>query len=406
MNAPQTKQTAPATAPVTQDMRSQRDGLPPSGHSPYSQPRTQTRTTLFSPTALAASAFAIALAVAVSGCKSSSAPAPQNDAALTQAVQSKIAADSSLTSEPIQAAAQQGVVTLTGTTSNDAARSLAANDAAQVAGVKTVVNDLVVQPPPVNAAAAAPAPPPAAPDHHKDRAEKHKPSADIQPPQLIAPAPPEQAAVAPPAPIERPTPAPAPPPVPEVRSVTLPADTTFAIRMNTTLDSATTQQGDTFAGVLASDILSDGRVVLRQGTAVNGRVTAVQEAAHFKGNSLLTIELTSIDPHSGRLPITTDTFSKSGNGRGKNTAEKVGGGAAVGAILGGIFGGGKGAAIGAAAGGGAGAGAQAITRGQQVQIPAESLVRFHLGNPVTVKVSGNQSAAESHEGDADLQHHN
>jgi hypothetical protein len=358
---------------------------------------------------IAFSALAIVSGLAIAGCKSSTAT-PPTDAALTQAVQSKIAADSSLASEPIQAAAQQGVVTLTGTTSNDAARSLAANDAAQVAGVKTVVNDLVVQPPQPNTAAAAPAPAPAPaprPAHRNDRPEKqHKPSAEIQQ-QPVAPAAPLQAAIAPPAPVERTAPVqpPAPPAVPEVRSVTLPADTTIPIRMNQTLDSATTQQGDTFAGTLASDILVDGRVVLRQGTAVSGRVTAVQEAAHFKGNSLLSIELTSIEPRSGRLPITTETFSKEGNGRGKNSAEKIGGGAAVGAILGGIFGGGKGAAIGAAAGGGAGAGAQAITRGQQVQIPAESLVRFHLANPITVRVSGDQSSGQNRDRANDLQRH-
>ena len=65
----------------------------------------------------------------------------------------------------------------------------------------------------------------------------------------------------------------------------------------------------------------------------------------------------------------------------------VGGGAAVGAILGGILGGGKGAAIGAATGGGVGAGANAVTRGQQVQIPSETLIRFRLTNPVSLRVN-------------------
>jgi uncharacterized protein YcfJ len=66
---------------------------------------------------------------------------------------------------------------------------------------------------------------------------------------------------------------------------------------------------------------------------------------------------------------------------------KVGGGAAVGAILGGIFGGGKGAAIGSAAGAGVGAGANTITRGEQVQIPSESLVNFTLTNSLSIRVS-------------------
>jgi hypothetical protein len=180
---------------------------------------------------------------------------------------------------------------------------------------------------------------------------------------------------------------PPPPPVPAFRNITVPVDTTLPIRITQTLDSATTQQGDTFTGVLASDIVLDNLVVLRQGTPVSGRVSAVQEAAHYKGSSLLTVELTSINQRGERLPITTDSYSVQGKGRGANTAEKVGGGAAVGAILGGILGGGKGAAIGAAAGGGVGAGANTVTRGEQVQIASESLIRFQLNSPLLVRVS-------------------
>jgi hypothetical protein len=113
---------------------------------------------------------------------------------------------------------------------------------------------------------------------------------------------------------------------------------------------------------------------------------AVQEAAHYKGSSLLTVELTSINRRGQRLTVNTDPYSVQGKGRGTNTAEKVGGGAAVGAILGGIFGGGKGAAIGAAAGGGVGAGANTVTRGEQVQINSESLIRFNLTNTLVLKV--------------------
>jgi hypothetical protein len=132
----------------------------------------------------------------------------------------------------------------------------------------------------------------------------------------------------------------------------------------------------------------DGLVAIRQGTGVTGRVSAVQEAAHYKGNSLLTVELVSINRRGDdTLSVTSDPYSVQGKGRGANTAAKVGGGAAVGAILGGIIGGGKGAAIGAASGGGLGAGANTITRGQQVQIPSESLINFKLTNTLAVRVS-------------------
>lgn len=330
----------------------------------------------------AAAVLALVLALGASGCKS--AP-PPDDAAITQAIQAKLSGDSAISAEPIQASVLQGVATLNGTVSNDAARSLAANDVAGIAGVKTVVNNLTVQP---GAATSMMGPAPAV----NAGARSSKPSAS-------APvAPPPNSGQQPPAPVVR---AEQPPPPPAFRSVTLAAGSTLPVRLNQTLDSATTQTGETFSGSIASDVLVDGVVVLAQGTAVSGRVDEVKEAAHFKGSSLLTIELTSLDRRGDRLPITTDSFSKAGNGRGKNSAEKIGGGAAVGAVLGGIFGGGKGAAIGAAAGGGTGAGVQALTKGQQVQIAAESLVRFHLANPITVRVSNSDQPRP----DGSLQRH-
>ena len=57
-------------------------------------------------------------------------------------------------------------------------------------------------------------------------------------------------------------------------------------------------------------------------------------------------------------PVVSSDYTMKGKGRGTNTAEKVGGGAALGAIIGAIAGGGRGAAIGAGAGSAAGAGVQ------------------------------------------------
>ena len=333
--------------------------------------------------------FALACSF-LAGCRNHS----QDDASLNQAVQAKLASDMAIGSEPIKTTTEKGVVTLNGTVSSDAARNLASSEAAQVSGIKTVVNNLVIE----SSSASGSAQP--LPIILTEKAGRHKKSSADETPSSPQPMPLPEAQ---PAPIERaaaspPAPPPAPlrtQPSPAIRSITLPVDTTLPVRMNQTLNSATTQSGDTFSGVLASDVMADNLVVLPQGTPVSGRVDTVQEAAHFKGNSLLTIELVSLDRKGEHLPVSTDTFSKAGNGRGKNSAEKIGGGAAVGAILGGIFGGGKGAAIGSVAGAGAGTGVQAATRGQQVQIPAETLVRFRLTSPITVRVSANQPAADN-----------
>jgi hypothetical protein len=329
--------------------------------------------------------------LSLAGCKSTAPTAPVDDVSLSAALQSRIAGDSALSTESIQSSVQSGVATLTGNVSSDAARSLAAADAAQVSGIKTVVNNLIVQAPAPTMAAAAPPPPPLAPVVPKKiPAPKLKPKPapivrETEPTEIATP----QVSEAPPPPRDlppSPPPPPPPPPAPAFRNITIAPDTIIPIRITQTLDSATTQQGDTFTGTLATDIVVDNLVVIRQGTPVSGRVSAVQEAAHYKGSSLLTVELTSINRRGEKIAVATEPYSVEGKGRGKNTAEKVGGGAAVGAILGGILGGGKGAAIGAAAGGGVGAGANTITRGEQVQIPSESLIRFHLTNALSLKV--------------------
>jgi len=335
--------------------------------------------------------MASTLAFVLAGCKSKPAT---DDGSLSTQVQSRITSDSALAGQPIQASVNNGVATLNGSVNSEAARVLAGNDAAQVGGVRTVVNNLTVQPgspAPTTAAVEPPpmpAPAPAKSSKPSPAASRPAPAPVVRHDSTSAPMPaPQQAQQAPAPVVQQAPPPPPPPPAPVVHNITLPAGTSIPVRITQTLDSASTQTGDKFTGVIASDILQDGLVVLPAGTPVTGRVDEAKDAAHFKGSSLLSISLTSISRRGERIDVATDPYSKQGEGRGKNTAEKVGGGAAVGAILGGILGGGKGAAIGATAGGGVGAGANTITRGQQVQIPSESVVRFKLANSVMLHVT-------------------
>ena len=331
----------------------------------------------------------LSFAMMVTGCKRTPA---MDDASLNTQVQQSLSADPNLRGQPITASVANGVVTLNGLVTSDSARTIASGDVAQIAGVKTVVNNLVVQPllPPISGRLLGPPPPPA--PAWADKAKKPSAATPQYPPPQPAPVvrnlPAAPPAPQPPAPVAQVQPPPPPPPPAPVRhDITLPAGTSIPVRITQTLDSKTTQSGDRFTGAIASDIIVDGMVVLPQGAPVTGHVDAAQDAAHFKGNSLLTISLSSISHKGERIDCATEPYTKQGEGRGKNTAEKVGGGAAVGAILGGILGGGKGAAIGAAAGGGVGAGANTVTRGQQVQIESETVVRFKLSDAIIVHVT-------------------
>ncbi len=345
---------------------------------------------------------ALSLAMVLAGCKSK--PAATDDTGLNAQVASSLSADQNLSGQPIQASVANGIVTLNGSVSSDTARSIAIGDASQVPGVKRVVDNLVVQAPPTAAATVPPPPAAIAPQPAPAPATKvRKPAAKTPPPADSQPAPITRNI---PAPVAQPLhvqTAPPPPPAPVAHNITLAAGTTIPVRITQTLDSSTAQTGDKFTGVVASDLIVDGMVVLPQGTPVTGHVDAVQDAAHFKGSSLLTLSLNAIDRKGEHIDVSTDTFTKQGEGRGKNSVEKIGGGALVGALLGGIFGGGKGAAIGAAAGGGVGAGANGITRGQQVQIPSETVVRFKLTDPIVVRVVAGTGSSEYP--NATLQHH-
>jgi hypothetical protein len=347
------------------------------------------------------------LLVLGSGCKSNppqsaeqtpapaAQPAPppaRDDQQIGSEIQAKITGESALSGQNIQVTVANGVATLNGKVDNDASRALASADSASVDGVRTVVNNLVVAP--VRAAKPAPAPKPER--RHKQVVAENTPPPPPPPPPPAAAAPPEPAQIVPAAP--------PPPPPPVAKTVTIASGTVIPIRMTDTLDSATTQSNSVFHGSLAGDLIADGMVVAKSGASVVGRVITAKDATHFAGSSELSIELTRIDTVDHPVDVVTDAFTKSGAGRGKNTAVKTGGGAAVGAILGGLLGGGKGAAIGAVTGGGVGAGVNGVTRGQQVQIPTETLVSFHLQSPISVTTSKKVGGArEGYSGDGELQ---
>ena len=172
--------------------------------------------------------------------------------------------------------------------------------------------------------------------------------------------------------------------------VTIPAGQSLLVRMIDGVDSSKNHVGDIFHASLETDLTVNGVLVARKGTDVYGRLSEAKEATHIKGSSELQLELTRmvIDGHD--YPVVSSDYTLQGKGRGKNTAEKVGGGAALGAIIGAIAGVGKGAAIGAGVGAGAGGAVQVLTRGQQVKVPSETLLEFRLQQPATVTPTGQQ----------------
>jgi len=332
--------------------------------------------------------FGLGIAL-LAGC--SRTPA-RSDAQVASDVQNKIYSDAAVQSRQITVQAASGVVTLSGDVTSDAERTAAANDAGAIAGVKTVINNLQVQPAQAATPAAHPAEEPSsrlkkstsAHHHHHAVVQSDDTSSENLQAQNTPPvAPPQEQPASVPPPQEQPAPAPPPPPPPP-QKVTVPAGTQLSVRLNDPLDSERNQVGDTFHGSLSTPIVIDGETVIPSGADVVGRVANVQSAGKFAGASLLTLELTSMTFNGKTYNLETNQWSRSGEGAGKKTAEKVGGGAAIGAILGGLIGGGKGAAIGAAAGGAGGTGVAAAQKRNQIKLGPEAVLNFQTINTLTV----------------------
>jgi hypothetical protein len=323
-----------------------------------------------------------------------------NDATITTDIKAKMFSDPALKSSSVEVASNGGIVTLTGTVPDEAARLAARDIASKTPGVKQVVDSIaLVSPAP--AAVAPPAPPlPAEPTpvpkklEHKKKAAKPKDNSASSEDSQVAPATPasdETASTQPPAPAAAPAPqpepapaAPSPPPPPQPVTVTIPEGSIVTIRTIDSIDSANSSTGQTFRASLDAPVVVNDSVVLPRGLNVNLKLVQASSAGKFSGRSELTVSLDSLTYQGKTYTLSTSDVQQQGSSRGKRSAAVIGGGAALGALIGGLAGGGKGAAIGAGVGAGGGTAAQAVTKGQQVRIPSETRLDFTLHNPVAV----------------------
>jgi BON domain-containing protein len=344
----------------------------------------------------------VSLAVLAVGC---SRLGSRSDAQVASDVQNKINGDNNVPDKQLTINANNGTVTLTGTVSSDAAREAAANDAAQIDGVKKVINDIQVGPasasdqqmnqpqtqPQQQAGNYNPPPPVREERRPSPRTRTARSSSSSSGDNGLRTTVPSSGGSGSYESAQSNTPPPPPTPTP-IQKITVPAGTQLSIRLSDEVNSEKAQIGDVFHGSISSPVSIGDDMVIPTTADVEGRVVEVKSAGRFAGQSVLTLELTKLTMNGRSYSLQTSQWTKSGNGRGKSTAAKVGGGAAVGAVLGGIFGGGKGAAIGAAAGAGAGTGVSAATKGQQIILHPEAIIAFQLTNPVTVTPGANRQA--------------
>lgn len=367
-----------------------------------------------------------AVAVFAIGCARKS-----DDAQLATTIKAEMFSDPQTKDSGLQVAVKDSVVTLSGTVPSDAARYEAYKLATTTPGVTKVNDQTVVQAspapptqtaeatPPATAPEETPAPAPVAtPERRSSRnarrdraertreanarrqrdaearntdtgsadardAERHnqgqnqaQPSADAQRDAQQSAQPPVEAAP--------PVAAPAPPPPPQPLTATFSPGTTVEIRTVDPVDTSVNHVGDEFQATLAEPLTSAGVVVVPAGTNIYMRLTQAQTSGQYKGRNELQLQLVRLEFNGRQYTVGSDPYTEAGKSRGKNTAEKVGGGAALGAIIGAIAGGGKGAAIGAGVGGAGGGVYQGVSKVKPLRIPAETRLDFRLNQPLNV----------------------
>jgi hypothetical protein len=169
---------------------------------------------------------------------------------------------------------------------------------------------------------------------------------------------------------------------PTSRVWTVPVGTEIDVRMQTPLTSETAKVEDRFEATTVLDFTMGRDVVIPAGSTVRGFVSSVRAAGRLdrKGSLTLSFDELRIGNEVYRLRA---SVQKALDPKVAEDATRIGAGAAVGAIIGGILGGGKGALAGILIGGG---GTIAATEGSDVNLPAGTILRLRIDQPIEIIV--------------------
>jgi len=182
--------------------------------------------------------------------------------------------------------------------------------------------------------------------------------------------------------------APAPGAAPIIRpaDVNIAAGTNLTIRINQHISVKTSHAGDRFDGEVVEPVVGDNdRVVIPKGAPVSGVVVESHRRGHFKGRSILELRLTHLTLNGSRYRLDTADLTRTKKGKGKRSAAFIGGGTGVGMLVGGVATGGVGLLVGGLIGAGGGTALGGLTGNRDIEIPAESIVRFKLADNLVVQ---------------------
>lgn len=162
----------------------------------------------------------------------------------------------------------------------------------------------------------------------------------------------------------------------------IPVGQQIDVRLRDRLSSETAQVEQEVVATTVVDLMQGDDVLVPAGSEVIGVVSSVQDAGRLNRAAHLGIhfENLEVDNRSHEISALPTQAFESGGVRAEAGRATAGG--AVGAIVGGIIGGLEGAIIGAAVGAG---GVIAATEGENVVLPAGSIVRIRMDRPVDIR---------------------
>lgn len=170
------------------------------------------------------------------------------------------------------------------------------------------------------------------------------------------------------------------------REFVVAAGTTIEVKLTSSAASNTSKVEDPVTAELTDAVTVDGTTVIPAGSQVSGTVLRAEPAGKVKGLASLALRFDTIRAGGESYPVSM-TFSHTAESTKKSDAKKIGIPAAGGAVLGGILGGKKGAVIGGAIGGGAGTAVVLSTAGDEVTLPAGTIMKLTLDRDIEVKVA-------------------
>jgi hypothetical protein len=158
----------------------------------------------------------------------------------------------------------------------------------------------------------------------------------------------------------------------------VPVGAQFDIRLQTPLNSGTATVEKRFEGTTVLDYMQDGQLLVPAGSIVRGFVSSVRSAGKIDRRGSLTLSFDELRIASRTYRLRA-SVTQAIDGKFPDDTKRIGAAAVVGAILGGIVGGGKGALLGVLIGGG---GTMAATDGTEVDLPAGTILRIRLDQPL------------------------